>query len=401
LLVGCSPADGPGPWLDDDTEGGEPGVPAEQVPGSDGEPEAAVFDPEVVHEIQVDLDETAIQSLRTTPEVWVEGAVTFDGIERAPVGIRLKGSASFQSVDHKPAWKFKFDHVHESIRLYGLERLTLNNEVWDPTMMAEAMAYEAFRDNGSAAPRTGYAAVTLNERYLGLYAIIESMDDAFVDHQWPGSDGGLWEMTRDCDFTGDCTCFELQETGDAYEADALVQGCEAVTLGTAEAVGAAFDWEALIAFLAVERAVNHPDSYSFNLNNFFVYHDPLTDRLFLSPWGADSTFVYAYPPSAPNPGCDPLYRDVDTGSPVGWLAGFCLADPTCRADLDVAVLDVASWMEDTDLVGRMEQRRDALDPWAALETEVNWTDEDRDARVACFLEWTAQRPDELRAWVGP
>ena len=131
----------------------------------------------------------------------------------------------------------------------------------------------------------------------------------------------------------------------------------------------------------------------------FVYHDPPTDRLSLIPWGADSTFIYATPTSADNPDCQPLYMDVLTTSPVGWLGEFCEADPTCQAALYQKMAEVADWLEATDLVAQMETTRDRLDPYARLETSVNWSLDDREQRVACFLTWTAQRPDELRRWI--
>ena len=374
-------------------------APDESVEVIVGKGEPVIFDPATVHHLTLTLTEAAVNALRSSPTAWVSAELTFQGETWSQVAVRVKGSSSFQDIDHKPALKIKFHEYLPSQRFHGLERLTLNNEVWDPTMMAENLSYEAWRENGSPAPRTGYAAVTLNDRALGLYALIESMDDDYIEHQWPDSDGGLWEMTRNCDFDGDCSCFSLQETGSAYVADAITMGCEAVEAGTTEALKAAFDWEALIAFLAVELSLNHPDSYSFNLNNFFVYHEPVTDRLSLSPWGADSTFIYAYPPSSPNPDCEPLYNDVlaDT-TPSGWLMDFCLDDPSCSADLRAKVLEVADWMESSDLTGRMETTAAMLEPYAALETEVNWTMADRAQRVGCFLAWTTQRPAELRAW---
>ncbi|MFT5685185.1 MAG: spore coat protein H [Myxococcota bacterium] len=383
--------------LSDDTA--HPGdTTPETIVGSETS-EVDIFAPSTVHHFTLTLPETAIDALRSEPTEWVSGTLTFQGETWAQVAVRVKGSSSFQDIDHKPAMKLKFHEYLPEQRFHELERLTLNNEVWDPTMMAENLSYEAWRDNGSPAPRTGYAAITLNDRYLGLYAILESMDDDFIDHQWPDSNGGLWEMTRNCDFDSDCSCFSLQETGSAAVEDAIMQGCEAVSTGTTEALKAAFDWEALIAFLAVELSVNHPDSYSFNLNNFFVYHDPNTDRLSLSPWGADSTFIYAYPPSSPNPDCQPLYNDVLTDpTPSGWLMDFCLDDPTCAADLRAKVLEVADWMEDSDLTDRMATTTAMLDPYAALETQVNWTLSDRAQRVGCFIEWTEQRPEELREW---
>lgn len=359
-----------------------------------------VFDTERVHTLDVQLSEPAIASLRAEPTEQVEGRIVFDGTAYDDVAVRLKGSASFQDIDRKPAWKLEFDEYVEGGHLFGLERLTLNNEVWDPTMMAETYAYRVYRENGSPAPLTGYASVTLNGELLGLYAIIESMDDDFVDRVWPGSNGGLWEMTRDCDFDGDCSCFELQETGGAYVEGAIAQGCSAVTAGTLEALDSAFDWDAILAFLAVEIAVNHPDSYGYNLNNFFVYHDPPTDQLSLSPWGADSTFVYEYPASLDNPDCEPQYRDVFTSTPKGWLRGFCDADATCRADLAAKVLEVADWLEGADLATDMQRTAALLDPHAELETHVNWTVEDRQDAIACFTAFVEERPEALRAEVA-
>ena len=427
LLLACSPPGSPDtpvantagsdpvapddtnpPTAPTDSDADDTAPPADAPPAdADGEdlgaaPDGAslLFDPTTVLEFTLTVSDAGIAALRADPDAWVEGALEFQGATWSPIGVRIKGSASFQPIDEKPALKLELDEYSPALRFFGLESITLNNEVWDPTMMAENMAYRSFRAAGSPAPRTGYAAVTLNDRYLGLYTILESMDDDFIDATWPGSEGGLWEMTRSCDFTGACTCFDPQASGSRYDPDGITRGCEAVSEGTLEAIQDAFDYDALLAFLAVERALNHPDSYSYNLNNFFVYHDPDTDRLSLSPWGADSTFIYVYPPSAPNPDCEPIYLDVMASWPVGWLGAFCQSDAGCKADLKAKMLDVADWIESSDLVGEMEAARDLLDPYAPLETNVNWTVADRDARVACFLTWTAQRPDELRGLLG-
>jgi hypothetical protein len=359
-----------------------------------------VFDPWTIHEITITLGDDAIDALRLEPRAWVEGTVRFNDEVMEHVGVRLKGSSSFQDVDHKPSWKLKMDEYVPGARLRGLERLTLNNEVWDPTMMAENMAYATFREMGAPAPRTGYALVTLDDRRLGIYAIIESMDDGFMEENWDPGEGGMWEMTRNCDFDGDCSCFEVQETGPANDPGGLVRGCEAVARSGIGALDEAFKRDEVLSFLAVERAVNHPDSYTYNGNNFFVHHDPLDDRLSLVPWGSDSTFIYAYPPNTRNPECQPLHKDVLSAAPRGVLTALCDADPTCSAELTERILDVADHMEDVDLVGRMEATRDMLDPYAPLEEWVNWNNADRARRVGCFLRWTEQRPEELRTRLG-
>ena len=342
-----------------------------------------VYDPWTVHTLTITLSEGEVASLRAAPTEWVVGELLFDEHPLADVGVRLKGSSSFQPIDQKPAWKLKMDEFVPGQRLLGLERMTLNNEVWDPTMMAETMAYWTFRENGSLAPRTSYVAVTLNDRYLGLYTLIESMDEGFLHAN--DLDGSIWEMTRNCDFTGDCSCFEEQEGPAALTS--IAQGCESTD---------AFDQEALVAFLAVEQAVNHPDSYSWNLNNFFVVHDEASNALSLSPWGADSTFIYAYPPDKPNPDCEPLHLDVDSRSSKGALRAWCRADADCNAQYEDKLLQIADWMDQVDLAGEMSRNAELLQPWEELETHVNWTMEDRRARIDCFEQWAAQRPAELR-----
>ena len=338
-----------------------------------------VFDPNTVHTLVLTVED--LQPLRDEPREWVHATVVFDDLTLHDVGLRLKGSSSFQPVDQKPAFKVKMDEYVPGQRLWGLERLTLNNEVWDPTMLAENMGYRTFRENGSMAPRTGYVAVTLNDRYLGLYALLESMDEGFLK-QNDASGGAIWEMTRNCYFDGDCTCFEPQEG----ESDAIYAGCVSPE---------AFDLDRLVAFLAVEQAVNHPDSYSWNLNNFFVIADA-EGSLSMSPWGADSTFIYAYPPSKPNPDCEPIHLDVDSRAHKGMLRTWCETDAACSSAYDAKILDIADWMEEVDLVGEMQRTRAMLDTYAPLETHVNWTLDDREARSDCFEQWTAQRPDELR-----
>jgi hypothetical protein len=40
----------------------------------------------------------------------------------------------------------------------------------------------------------------------------------------------------------------------------------------------------------METITNHWDGYANDRNNFFVYHDPTTDKLDFIPWGVDATF---------------------------------------------------------------------------------------------------------------
>ncbi len=346
--------------------------------------------------VEFELDDAAIAQLAADPRSYVDGTFVFRGT-RHPVGLRLKGSSTYQWIDGKPAWKVKFDHVEPEARFYGLERLTFDSNYWDASQMAETLAYRAWRQADAPAPRTGYAWVTLNGEALGLYTLVEPMDDGFVDRWWPGSDGGLYEMQRSCDVVRDCSCYELQETGGRFDPDGLTRACEAAASGDADAIAA--HWDRIARYQALERALNHSDSYTFNLNNYYLYHDPLTDRVTITPWGADSTFSYAYPPDADIP-CRPGYFDVLGGGAYGALSSWCAADAACWAEVKAELLAIADQLDREDLAGYAARTAERLDPWVAQEPRWPWGHDTFTEQAACFVEWIEARPGELRAYVA-
>ena len=378
------------------------GQPVESIPDAPLAGAETIYDPSTIHAFAIQLAPEAMDALDTDPFTYVQGSFQFQGTTWSPVGVRLKGNSSFQSLSGKPAWKVKFNEYTPGVRFFGLKRLTLDNNVWDPSMMAENLGYRVFREAGSPAPRTGYATMSLNDEPLGLYTIIESMDDLFVQQNWPDSEGGLYEMTRDCDFTTDCSCFELKDAGDNFDPDALARVCQAVDEGTVAALQRVFDWPALMAFFASERVINHPDSYTYNLNNYHLYHDPLTDHLSLSPWGGDSIFVYWYPPDTSGYACEPMSKyDNLYRSCKGYLGTWCQADAECWAELSAAMEQEADLLESMDLVALVNETADLLRDTIYQEPRnTNWGPEDFEYKISCFEEWIAQRPDEIRAFLA-
>lgn len=57
------------------------------------------------------------------------------------------------------------------------------------------------------------------------------------------------------------------------------------------AISPLVDLDAFMRFWMVESLISHWDGYSGDLNNFFVYHDPTSDKLAFIPWGPDTAFV--------------------------------------------------------------------------------------------------------------
>src|SRR5262249_39386277 len=94
---------------------------------------------------------------------------------------------------------------------HGLTALQLHAMSMDPAKGREALAFSVFREAGVPAPRTAFAEVTLtvpgkyDKEYLGLYAVVENVDNPFlVDHF--GTDKGLLMkpfQVRSVDYLGD------------------------------------------------------------------------------------------------------------------------------------------------------------------------------------------------------
>lgn len=117
------------------------------------------------------------------------------------VGVRLKGGiGSFRPLSQKAAFKLKFDELVDDQTFFGLEKLTLNNMVQDPTMVHETLAYETFRALGVPASRTGYAFLRVNGVPFGLYLNIEALDSVALP-RWFTSTRHLYEGAYGTDVT--------------------------------------------------------------------------------------------------------------------------------------------------------------------------------------------------------
>lgn len=113
------------------------------------------------------------------------------------MGIRLKGWASFQPLDQKPAFKIKFDEFVDGQELLGLERLTLNNMVQDSGMVRERLGYRYLRGLGIPAPLCNHARVYVNEIYYGLYANLQTLDKTFVNSLFDPAPRNLFDSQVD------------------------------------------------------------------------------------------------------------------------------------------------------------------------------------------------------------
>lgn len=354
LLAACVAWEGVGRTQDDGADVG-PGIGEVRGPHTDaGLPvfrdvetreDAFLYGDETL-DFSLELTDEAIDALATT-RFQVDDApyvpATFRwGAEAYTVGVRLKGGmGSFRPFDDKPSFRIDFASAYPVQRFHGSRWLTLNNLVQDDSMLGEHAAYYVYRARGHAACRHGFARVTINGEWFGLYGIVETLEHDFLVRNWPGdADGPL--LDGGVDFVpGDEEGYVVAQEGDLA---ALYPAVAAVDEASPEDYLATLDqWfeaERLLDLWAIELASGNPDAYVTRHNNYYLYWSPGDARWTMLPWGTDTAFID--------------HLAIQDGWYEGRLYLKCLDAPACEQALRKRLEEVTTWFETGQLAAAME-----------------------------------------------
>ncbi|MEM7146867.1 MAG: CotH kinase family protein [Verrucomicrobiota bacterium] len=131
----------------------------------------------------------------TTSSLFYQGRF-YDNIR-----VRLRGGVTTRLA--KPNYKFDFykggRFIHDP-ELPSVEEINLQSfmgEIWTPTYMRNPLAYQVFRDSGTAASFSKYVHVRQNGVFYGLHAIEEQVDDTFLERRGLDPEGALYKASND------------------------------------------------------------------------------------------------------------------------------------------------------------------------------------------------------------
>jgi spore coat protein H len=240
---------------------------------------------------------------------YVLSEMEFDGQRIPDVGLRLKGNSSYSvsAGTLRRPMKVDFDRFVEDKRFAGLESFNLSNTSFDPSQVREAVAFWLFQKLDVPAPRTGHALVHLtvagkhDREYLGLYTLIEEIDQHFLKYHFGNSDGLLLKPSGMRGFA------YLGETWDQYRSicsprtEERPEACQKV-IDFAKLIHRSDDAtfrakiESLLAvdeflrFVAVNSAIVNYDSFLSTGHNYYIYVNPGDGRLHFIPWDVNMSF---------------------------------------------------------------------------------------------------------------
>ena len=80
----------------------------------------------------------------------------------------------------KPGLRVDFDRYAADQTLLGLKSFVLDNLTQDPSGIHETVAMKLFARLGIPAPREAHVRLYVNDEYIGLYAVVESIDKQFL-----------------------------------------------------------------------------------------------------------------------------------------------------------------------------------------------------------------------------
>ncbi|MDE0937001.1 MAG: CotH kinase family protein [Mariniblastus sp.] len=229
-----------------------------------------------------------------SPFEYVRGDVTIDGRKIEDVGIRKKGFLGSLSVE-RPSLKLKFDKYKDQDPIEGVDRLTLNNNKQDPSRVCQYLSYKLFRESGTRSSRCGFARVSVNGKYLGIYSNVESVKPLFLEREFGDGTGDCFEGTITDFFPDWVKKFEAKNKKASYEDLKQVATALALPEPDLDQLNELLNLEAFIQFWAMESLIGFWDGYCSNQNNFFVYQNPSDSKFYFIPWGTDSAFTTSSP----------------------------------------------------------------------------------------------------------
>ena len=215
------------------------------------------------------------------------------------VGFRLRGNTSRTSA--KKSFKVDLNHFVPGRNLYGVEKLNLNGEHNDPSIVRSKLSWDFFQRVGMKSSRAAHAKVYINGDYYGLYVSVEHIDDTFISRNYNNENGNLWKCLWPADLTyrgnnsedyypyfDEKRPYELKTNRDEYDYSKLVRLIKIIHQSP-DSLELVLDIKDALQYFAMNIITGGWDDYRFLRNNYYLYHNPTDDLIHWIPYDYDNT----------------------------------------------------------------------------------------------------------------
>lgn len=246
-----------------------------------------------IKEFNINCDPVDFQYIYDNYEqdIYIPATFEYDGAVWSDVSIRIRGDGS--RVYPKKSLKVRFN---QGQYVDGRTSLNLNAEWEDQSYMQQFLASRLMKESGQACFDTEHVRVKLNGTFFGLYLLIEAVDEHFLNVRGMDPLGATYKAALD---GSSLSVFDEplyhweQKTGDDVTMVDLQQFIDALNLepqvSFTEFVDEQFNREELVNILAMNNLLALGSTY---YHNYFMYHEPTTDKWSMLPWDMDKTLSY-------------------------------------------------------------------------------------------------------------
>lgn len=151
----------------------------------------------MVHTIDIRMEDWDSFLDSCTSETYTPCDVVIDGETYANVAIRGKGNTSLSSVagygNDRYSFKIEFDRYQSGMTYHGLDKLSLNNLIYDHTYMKDYWSYTLMNKMGVASSLCSFVQITVNGENWGLYLAVEGVEEGFLQRNYGSNYGDLYK----------------------------------------------------------------------------------------------------------------------------------------------------------------------------------------------------------------
>jgi spore coat protein CotH len=356
------------------------------------------------------------RELASRSPIWIPATITFNGQAWTHVGVRYKGASSLSPYvmgDMRLPFKLDFDQFEDDYpeidnqRFFGFKALALANNYKDPAGMRDTLVYELLGDAGLPTLRTAPYEIVLDygegPQRLGLYTLVELVDDTGVRSHFGSDKGNLYEgdgpgaalssqitqgIEKDFEKKNN---EEKEDWGDIwalYEALNSEKRTSDPEAWRAD-LEAVFDVDGFLEWLGVAAFVGHTDTYGVTPHNFYLYNDPKTGRLTWFSWDHNLTFDES--------AIAKFLIDKSNVTPSWPLIRFLLDDPVYKARYaQLMAENDATVLKPEAIIEKIRARAEIIKPVATLDMSA----EDYDKAVQVMIDYVNARAKDMDAFLA-
>jgi spore coat protein CotH len=272
---------------------------------------APLFDGSVLQQVRLSLNARDWQTLKTnfTINAYYPADLRWRDMVVRNIGIRSRGTGSRSGT--KPGLRVDIDRYNTNQTFLGVKSFVLRNNTQDASNLREQLSMRLFERMGLHAPREAYTQLFVNNAYVGLYSIVESIDRAFLRRTVGNDAGYLYDYDFAADDPGyyfeyrgpDAALYvpkpfkpethEENPRGDVIER--MVRTINDSGANFREAIAEFLDVTTFVRYVAIEAFIGEQDGIlgDWGMNNYYFYRPDGTNRFTIFPWDKSNAFVHA------------------------------------------------------------------------------------------------------------